>query len=121
MSAKVYPLHIMDDRREFERKVAHCDQEAGWYFAQATKGPKAEFDATMNSLLGVTGPKWDRARDAAKAKFRESTADARVLCDLTFDCLMETGEVSSELDDLWTALIDGTSTLERVAVAMAAE
>ena len=105
MPAKIISFDIMTSQREIDEKIQHCDESAGWYFAAATKGPKAEFDATMRSLLGVTGPKWDRAREAARAKFRADTADARLLCDLTFDSLMSTGEVSPELDDEWTRLI----------------
>jgi len=115
MPAKIISLHIMDDEREFQAKAARCEQDAGWYFDQATKREKAEFDATMHGLLGMTGPRWDRARDAAKAKWREDTAEARALFDRTVDCLMETGEVSDELDALWTELIDR----EAVAGAMA--
>lgn len=113
----VHSFHIMQTQREIDEKIAHCDEQAGWYFAQATKGPKAEFDATMKASLGLRGPRYDRARDAAKAKFQEQTKEARELCDRTFDCLMETGEVSSELDAEWTALCE----LDAVRKAMSVD
>lgn len=104
LQSNVVPMHVMDDMREYNAKVARCDELAGSYFADATKAQKAEFDAEMKSSLGLRGPKWDRARDAAKAKFQASTVEASELFDRTFACLMATGEVSRELDDLWTAL-----------------
>lgn len=117
MPATIIPLHIMDDEREFQARAARCDQEANWYFAQATKREKAEFDATMKGLLGVTGPRWDRAREAARAKWRKDTAEAAALLDRTVDCLMETGEVSDELDALWTELFDRNAVAEAMEAA----
>ena len=115
--SNVVPLHIMDDLRDYREKVARCDELAGSYFADATKAQKAEFDAEMKSLLGVTGPRWDRARDAAKAKFKASTVEAAALCDRTFEYLMATGEVSTELDNEWTALIEREALLNAMVEA----
>lgn len=106
MTASILSFASALTDREYAEKLERCELDANWYFTQATKFQKAEFDATMHSLLGVTGPRWNRARDAAKAKWQASTVEAAALFDLTVECLMQSGEVSSELDDLWTALID---------------
>lgn len=87
-------------------RVSKANEEAGWYFALATKEQKAEYDATMRGLLGMVGPKWTRARDEAKAKFYADTAAARELCDRTVECLLEHGEVSEALSEEWDALIE---------------
>lgn len=85
-------------------RVARAEDEAGLLFDVSTKDARAEFDAAMASLLGVTGPRWNRARDAAKAKFAADTAPARRLYDLTVDCILEHGEISEELSAAWDAL-----------------
>ena len=85
-------------------RVARAEEEAAIYLNVAKAEAQAEFDATMASLLGVTGPRWNRARDAAKAKFAADTAPARRLYDLTVDCILEHGKVSEELADAWNAL-----------------
>jgi hypothetical protein len=113
--------HLLDDWASHEiadtqARVREGERKAGWYFDQATKHQKAEFDATLLGLLGMTGPRWDRARDSAKAQWQAATVEARRLLEATVECLMQTGEVSGELDDAWTALIDRDA-----AVGMAAE
>lgn len=85
-------------------RVARAEEEAAIYLNVAKAEAQAGFDATMASLLGVTGPRWNRARDAAKAKFAADTAPARRLYDLTVECILEHGEVSEELSDAWDAL-----------------
>lgn len=105
-----------DAQADYQRRLQNAEQEAGWFMAQATKTAKAEFDATMKGLLGMTGPKWDRARDAAKAKWQADTAEASALCDRTVECLLATGEVSAELDAEWTTLCE----LDAVRKAMEA-
>jgi hypothetical protein len=89
---------------EHAERVAKAEQEAGFLFALSTKDQQAEYDATMRGLLGMVGPKWQRAREAAKAKFYADTQAARDLCDRTVECLLETGEVSEALSDEWDAL-----------------
>ena len=105
------------EQREYEAKIERCEIEASWFFNKATAAQKAEFDAEMRSLLGVTGPRWDRARDAAKAKWNADTAEARALYERTVESYMQTGECSGELDDLWSELFDR----EAVSQMMAAE
>lgn len=101
--------HLQDDWDAMDaaahaNRVAKAEQEAGEYFASVTKDQKAEYDATMRSLLGMTGPRWDRARDAAKAAWKVATAPASELYDRTVECILETGEVSEELSTAWDAL-----------------
>lgn len=93
-------------------RVARAEEEAGRYFRDATKAMQAEYDATMRDLLGMTGPRWDRARAAAKAKWDADTAPAKALFDRTVECLLETGEVSDALDYEWTRLTDPAKAAE---------
>ena len=117
MSATVVQLAPYLTEREEGEKIERAEIDAGWYFDKATRAQKAEYDATMRNLIGVVGPRWNRERDAAKAKFAAETAEARALFDRTVESLLETGEVSQELDDEWTALFD----LQTVGAMMAAE
>lgn len=103
--------HLQDDwqahdQAAYAERLQAAEQEAGGLFAQATKHQKSEFDATMRNLLGMTGPRWDRARAAAKTKWANDTAEAAALLDSTVECLLETGEVSEHLDGLWTELCE---------------
>src|SRR5262245_44747733 len=103
--------HLQDDwashaREEIEARIQGAEKEAAWYFNRATMREKAEFDATMRAMLGVTGPRADRARDRARSRWQNATAGARALEEATIECLLATGEVSAELDVRWTALID---------------
>ena len=112
--------HLQDDwashtREEIEARVQAAEKEAAWYFNRATMREKAEFDATMRAMLGVTGPRADRARDRARTRWRDATAEARSLLDATIECLLDTGEVSAELDERWTALIDRDATANEAA------
>jgi hypothetical protein len=112
--------HLQDDwashdAADMQRRVQQAEKEAGWYFDQATKREKMEFDAAMRSLLGVTGPKGNRAREQARTRWREATTCARVLLEATIECLLQNGEVSAELDEQWTALCDRDAGLKEAA------
>jgi hypothetical protein len=103
--------HLQDDWAshdavDMQRRVQVAEKEAGWYFDQATKREKAELDAAMLSLLGITGPRGNRERERARARWRDATAEARTLLEATIECLLASGEVSPELDEQWTALCD---------------
>jgi hypothetical protein len=103
--------HLQDDwaahsAAEMQLRIREAETTAGWYFDQATRPDKAEFDAALHTLLGVTGPRANRARDAAKAHWQEATREARSLLDATVACLLRGGEVSAELDEAWTTLTD---------------
>jgi hypothetical protein len=112
--------HLQDDwaqqaRAEIEQRVQAAETEAAWYFDQATKRKKAEFDTTMRAMLGVTGPRADRGRDRARARWQDATAEARTLLEATIECLLTTGEVSAEFDARWTALIDRDAAAKEAA------
>ena len=99
--------HLQDDwaaiaREEMALRVEAAEKEASWYFDRATRREKAEFDAAIKPLSGATGPQRDRAR----SRWHETTREARTLLEATIDCLLATGEVSAELDDKWTELIN---------------
>jgi hypothetical protein len=103
--------HLQDDwashaHEETRRRVQAAEEEAGWYFDRAVRGEKAEFDAAMRSLFGVTGPRADRDRARVRRRWQETTAGAHALLDATIECLLATGELSAELDKKWTALIE---------------
>lgn len=104
------------DRDDSDR-VEQAEITAGWFFDQATKAQKAEWNATLHSLLGMTGPKWDRLRDAARAKWNADTQEARQLFDESVECILSHGEISEELDAKWSALC----AMEFVRQFMAAE
>lgn len=95
-----------DAAADMQARVQNAEHEAGWYFDLATAPQRAEFEAAMRALLGTTGPRANRARDAARSHFRKSTTEARALLETSIDCLLENGELSADLDDQWTALIE---------------
>jgi hypothetical protein len=112
--------HLQDDwasdaAADMRSRVQAAEKEAGWYFTQATRHEKAEFDAAMHALLGVTGPRANRAREHARKRWRDATAEARTLLEATIECLLQDGEVCAELDKQWTALIDRDAALEQAA------
>lgn len=112
--------HLQDDwasqsLADMQARVREAEREAGWYFDSATTRQKAGFDATIRSLLGTTGPRADRARAAARAHWQAATLEARTLFEATVDCLLASGEVSPELDEAWTALIDRDAAVTRLA------
>jgi hypothetical protein len=112
--------HLQDDwasgaSEDMQRRVQAAEKEASWYFDQATKHEKAEFDAAMEVLFGVTGPRANRGRERARTRWRDATGQARALLEATIECLLATGEVSGELDEQWTALIDHDAAAKEAA------
>jgi hypothetical protein len=102
--------HLQDDwashaAREASQRLETAERTAGWYFEQATRRQRSAHEAELRPLLGTSGPKWDRAREALRRRFAETTAEAGALFDRTVTCLLATGEVSDELD-AWTALCE---------------
>ena len=100
-----------DAAAHMQARVQNAEREASWYFDLATAPQRAEFEATMRALLGTTGPRANRARDTARSHFRQSTTEARALLEASIDCLLRHGELSAELDEQWTALIERRSQL----------
>lgn len=102
---------------EHAARVEQVKDEAGWYFAQATKRQTAEHRQQLKDIEPYKGsPRWKRLQHMAQVYWHQGTAEARELCDRTCACLMEHGEVSEELDNEWTALIQR----EAVAAVMQA-
>jgi hypothetical protein len=95
-----------DDESPFEyaERVERCEAVAGRWFADATKPQTAAYNRAMADLRGLSAPRYDRAREAAKAAFTASTKAASKLCDLTLAELMTAGEVSEELSYRWDEL-----------------
>lgn len=99
---------VDDEQARFER----CEETAGWYFANATKTQAAAFHRAMADLKGLSAPRYDRARDAAKAAFEASTKAASELCEETVRELMQTGDVSEALSYRWDELDVATAMME---------
>lgn len=104
------PTDFSEARERYER----CEEEAGKLFADATKAQTAAYHRALSDLRGLSAPRYDRARDAAKATFDRSTAEARELCEQSMMDLMTLGEVSQTTWAGWDAL----AALEAVSVAM---
>jgi hypothetical protein len=91
---------------ETARRLREAERTASWYFDRATRRQKSAHEAELRALLGMSGPKWVRARGVLRRRFGETTAEARALFEQTVQCLLDTGEVSGELDEAWTALCE---------------
>lgn len=85
-------------------RVESAEDQAGWYFAQATKPQKAAYDEAMAGLRLLSGPRYERMRAAAKARWTRSTVEASELFFRTADEIMRDGEVSEALSAEWSAL-----------------
>lgn len=96
--------------RRFESDAEHAERveaaeaEAGRYFDEVTKAQKAAYTLAMSDLRGLSGPRYDRARAAARAAWEASTEQARELFYITADEVMRDGEVSEATAALWDAL-----------------
>jgi hypothetical protein len=101
--AKDHWIKFESDAEHAER-VERCEEEAGRYFTWATEPQRAAYDGAMAALGGLTGPAYERGRDAAKQAWRRSTAEAADLFVITCDELMRSGEVSEALGAEWDAL-----------------
>ena len=89
---------------EQQQRFEACEAEAGAAFAAATVIQSSVFQMTMSDLRGLSGPRYDRAREEARAVFARTTVEAAELCDLTVQELMQTGEISEELSYRWDQL-----------------
>jgi hypothetical protein len=86
------------DRTEAAKKLA------GSLFDLSTRPQKAAFNAAMESVRGIHGPRWDGARTAAHTKWDRDTAAARALYNATLDEIVATGQISDEMAARWDAL-----------------
>lgn len=91
------PTDLSEQRERLER----CEQEAGKHFAAATKTQTAAYNLAMSDLRGLTGSRYERAREAAKAAWEASTADASAAYHASLQDLMLTGEISEASWALW--------------------
>lgn len=103
--------HLQDDwtshaAGEAARRMQAAERTAGWYFDQATRPQRSAYEADLRALSGMNGPERDRDREALRQRFTGTTAEARALFEATVNTLLETGEVSGELDEAWTALCE---------------
>ena len=103
--------HLQDDWTSREtadaaERLDEAERIAAWYFERATQRQQAACRSGLKALLGMSGPKWDRARETLRRSFRETTAEAQVLFERTVQALLDTGEVADELDQAWTALFE---------------
>jgi hypothetical protein len=106
------PHYQTRDFSEARERFERCEQEAGTWFAYATKPQTAAFHLAMSDLRGLSGPRYDRARAAALAEFERTTGAAVELCAETVRELMQTGEVSEALAYRWELLAVVNAMLE---------
>lgn len=107
MSGSYYsanPHYAAPDYSEQRERIEAAEETAGRYFVGSTKEQHAVFNRRMADLRGLTGPRYDRAREAAKREFHATTAAARELCEETFAAILEHGEVPEELSYKWDLL-----------------
>ena len=96
---------ISIDDLEAEEQFEKARDQAFKLFADATKDDLQAFtDRVVYLQAYAFSPLWERERNAAKQRYSEATKEARELMERTIDCLMESGEVSGELDIAWAAL-----------------
>lgn len=101
----IVPIQPYIDERDQQERIEWAEQEAGWFFNKATARQKAKFDQAMDVARGCVSPLWDRKREAARKEWAESTKEASALFDRTVEWFISHGEISEELDALWTAMI----------------
>lgn len=107
------PHYAPDDFSEEVERLENCEAEAGRYFAEATKAQHAVYAATMAHIRPWSGsPRWERQKAAAERLFRETTTEARELCNRTVAALMADGEISETLSFAWDALIERSKIAE---------
>ena len=95
------PTDLSEDRERRER----CEREAATWFDDATGAQKASYLATLETIAPYRGaPRGERMRAAADRRWRDSTAEALALYEITLQELLRTGEVSEALAERWEAL-----------------
>ncbi|MGJ5032288.1 hypothetical protein ACQR1I_36000 [Bradyrhizobium sp. HKCCYLS2038] len=97
--------------QEHADRVESAEENAFWYFAQATAPQLEIWQAAMNAAAKFQGNAFydKRAADiraAADAEWQSTTAAARDLFNITADELMRDGEISDATSLAWDVLID---------------
>lgn len=98
------PHYAPTDFSEMREKYERCEEKAGALFAAATVAQTTLFHLVLRDLRGLSAPRYDRARAAAEAEFKRTTAAASELCEQSMQELMRDGEVSQETYEKWDAL-----------------
>lgn len=108
----------MTDYFEEHARMERCGDEATSLFMIICKSARADFNSTMaNAVDPPNSPRWERAREAARKKFKLVSEPAWDLRELALRDLMAFGEVSRAVDDAMTKLRDAqikAATLEEV-------
>lgn len=89
---------------EHAERVEAAIKEARWYFDDRTRLHLERYEQTIYDLAPYRGPMWERKRADALRKYRADTAEAASLFEHTAREIMQTGEVSPETGDKWSAL-----------------
>jgi len=100
------------DRTDAAKKLA------GWYFDDATRHQRTAFAnvTAMAALMHGHGSQAHTATiDLARREWDATTAEARALYEATIECLLVDGNISSELDEAWTALDRASAAKSEVA------
>ncbi len=97
----------MTDYFEEHDRLLRCEEEASSLFNIVVARALAEFHETMTLIPDPKHtPRFDRARDAATARFQLTSVPAWELRNRALRDLMLTGEVSPEVDAAMTKLRD---------------
>ncbi len=109
-SAPSAPDWRKDHWRQYEHPQDHAERveraeaQAARWFDAATARQKAVWDRAMADLKGLDAPRYERAREAARAEWYRSTKEAADLMEVTAAEIMRDGEVLPEIADLWDQL-----------------
>ena len=96
-----------NDRQAARAHFMRCEEEAGEWFAKLTVAQSTVFQMTMTDLRGLSAPRYDRAREEARAEFARTTKDAADLYDAVLQELVQTGEISEALSYRFDELLVG--------------
>ena len=106
---------------EAAERQERAEQEAGSWFAYATKPQLARYTERMRLARDVAhrgAPRWEREKALAEAEFKATTTEAAALCEETVaHFLANGGQVLEELAERWEVLAAKTNAV----LAQAAE
>lgn len=94
-----------ESQEEHAERVEHCEAEVYPMLVRATAPQKAVHDQAMADLRGLSGPRYDRARAAAKSEWHRSTEAARDLFNRCCNELMQGNDLTDEHYAAWDALM----------------
>ena len=80
---------------EYAERLERAEVEASKWFNDLTKPQIARFNQRMADARPYRGSlRWEREQLAAEREFRETTPEARRVCELVFQDMMTLGEIS---------------------------